>query len=62
MATIAHIIRSRVGAMRVSRPSIKPLMDHPSSPAPAPNEVKSTFSKSEPNMGLYDLPIQNQNV
>lgn len=48
--------------MKVSRPSVKPLMDPPSSPAPSPNEVKITFSKSEQNVGLHDLPIPIQNV
>ena len=62
MATIAHIIRSQVGALRVSRPSVKPLMDHPSSPDPVVVEEKSKSSKLEQNMELYNLPVQKQNV
>ena len=62
IATSLHIIiiRSQGGAKRVSRLSIKALLDpSPSSPDQVIGEVKSN---SEQNTEHYELPIQNQNV
>ena len=56
--SITHI-GSQDGVKRVSRLSIKPLLDSPTSPDQVVGEVKST---SEQNAKHYELPIQNQNV